>query len=299
MKYSVVRNIGPELLVGITRLIDAARAHDDHNPLGEHKWLDLMAGHDGFVGIVAHDDDGAPVGYAHLSRHASGWGLEVVVHPDHRNAGLEESLVRRALDVVASQGGGHVNFWVFQPDDVHDELARRLGLVRGRDLLHVCVGLPVEKTAELPPGIRLRSFEPGRDEAAWLDVNNRAFAEHPEQGAWDAETLHRRMIEPWFDPDDFLLATDDAGIAGFNWTKLHPDRGTGEIYVIGVDPDRKSAGVGKTLLLAGLQHMAEKGMQRACLYVDEANEPALTMYQKIGFEVDHLDRAYATDVPAR
>ena len=40
MKYSVVRNIGPELLDAITHLIDAARAHDDHNPLGEHKWLE-------------------------------------------------------------------------------------------------------------------------------------------------------------------------------------------------------------------------------------------------------------------
>ena len=92
------------------------------------------------------------------------------------------------------------------------------------------------------------------------------------------------------------MATDDAGIAGFNWTKLHPDRGESEIYVVGVDPDRKAAGLGKALLVAGLEHMASKGMHTCCLYVDEANEAALAMYEKFGFTEDHRDREYAIDV---
>jgi mycothiol synthase len=296
MKHEVVRNIGPELLEAISRLIDAARTHDGHNPLGEHKWLDLTAGHDGFVGIVAKEDDGEVVGYAHLSRHPSGWGLETVVHPERREEPLHEELIRRALEVVREEGGGHVNYWVFRPDESSDRLAQQVGFQNGRDLLHVCVPLPVDYHVPLPPGIRLRSFEPGRDEDAWLDVNNRAFADHPEQSAWDKAMLERRMKEPWFDADDFLIATDDAGIAGFNWTKLYRDRGEGEIYVVGVDPDRQASGLGKALVLAGLEHMAKKGMTRSCLYVDESNEKALAMYTKLGFQVEHLDRAYAIEV---
>jgi mycothiol synthase len=148
----------------------------------------------------------------------------------------------------------------------------------------------------LPPGVSVRAFEPGRDEDAWIDVNNRAFEGHPEQGGWDRETLEHRMKEPWFDPDDFLIATDDAGIAGFNWTKLHHDKAEGEIYVIGVDPGRKAGGLGKALLVAGLDHMARKGMHTCCLYVDEANEHALAMYTKLGFQEEHRDRAYVADV---
>jgi mycothiol synthase len=298
MKYEVVRKVDGATLTKIANLLDASRDHDGHAPLGEHKWLDLHSGKDGFAGIVA-EDDGEVVGYAHLSRHGPGWGLEAVVHPKHRHGPISDELIRRALDVVKAEGGGHVHYWVFRPDESRERLAQELGFRAGRDLLHVCVPLPVDYHAPLPPGIRLRAFEPGRDDEAWLDVNNRAFADHPEQSAWDEAMLERRMKEQWFDPNDFLIATDDAGIAGFNWTKLYRVRGEGEIYVIGVDPNRPASGLGKALLVAGLQHMARKGMHTCCLYVDEANEKALAMYDKFGFKEDHRDRAYAIDVGAR
>jgi mycothiol synthase len=299
MHIEVVREVGTELLDELQRLLDAAREHDHHRPLGEHKWLDLTRdGRDGFVGFVARDDRGELIGYAHLSRHGEGWGLELVIHPDHRETGVERDLTEAALKVASEQGGGHLHLWVFQPTGTHDKLASDLGFHKGRDLLHMEVPLPVAKQPAFPPGVRVRPFEPGRDEQAWLEVNNRAFEHHPEQGSWDAATLHRRMVEPWFDPAGLLLAVDDAGIAGFCWTKVDPATGCGEIYVIGVDPSRQSAGLGKPLVLAGLGHLASKGVKKGCLYVDSAQEKALNMYRAIGFEVDHVDRAYTIDLPA-
>jgi mycothiol synthase len=290
VNYEAVRKIDHSAL---QPLLDAARAGKDHRPLGEHKWLDIAFGKN-YVAITARDD-GELAGYAHLSRHGSGWGLETVVLPARR-ADTTGELIRRALDVAASEGGGHVHYWVFCPDTTDDAIAESAGFRKGRDLLHVCVRLPIDHEVPLPPGVRVRGFELERDEDAWLDVNNRAFAGHPEQGGWDRETLERRTKEPWFDPDDFLIATDDAGIAGFNWTKLYRDRGEGEIYVIGVDPERKSGGLGKALLVAGLEHMAGQGMHTCCLYVDEANEVGLAMYAKLGFTEEHRDRAYVIDV---
>jgi mycothiol synthase len=297
MKNEVVRDVPAELLAELKGLFDAARKHDDHQPLGEHKWLDLTHDdRDGFVGFTAFDDNGELTGYAHLSRHGEGWGLELVVHPEHRETGLEQALTEEALRVAREQGGGRLHLWVFQPSDTHDALARDLGLRSGRELMHMEVPLPVAKEPAFPPGIRVRSFEPGRDEQAWLDVNNRAFEHHPEQGSWDMATLRRRMEEPWFDADGLLLAVDDSHFAGFCWTKVDPATGCGEIYVIGVDPSRQSAGLGKPLVLAGLRYLASKGVEKGCLYVDSAQEKALNMYRAIGFEVDHVDRAYTIDL---
>jgi mycothiol synthase len=306
MELQVIRKVSPERLGELQHLFDAVTSHDHHNALGEHKWLDLVhGGREGFAGIVAtepgHDPPThGPVGYAHLSRHAepggAEWGLEVVVHPEHRGVGAEVALVEAALDVVASAGGGHLHLWVFQPSEIHEGLAHHLGLARGRDLLHMRVPLPVAHEPKLPDGVRIRAFEPGSDEQAWLDVNNTAFEHHPEQGAWDMETLKRRMGLPWFDPADLLLAVDDSGVVGSNWTKLDADSKTGEIYVIAVDPSRHGSGLGKALSIAGLQHMHERGMTEGTLYVDAANEKAVAMYRNIGFEPDHVDRAYVTDV---
>jgi mycothiol synthase len=305
VKIEVVREPSPAAIEWLTTFLDEVTEHDHHTALGEHKWLDLVhGGRPGFTGLVATDPDhDHPIGYAQLSRHHDHerphWGLEVVVHPEHRGVGVELALVRRAFEVVKEAGGGHLHLWVFQPTPIHDAVAHQLGLERGRDLLHMRVQLPLEHDTALPDGIRIRAFEPGRDEDAWLDLNNRAFAEHPEQGGWDRETLERRMAEPWFDPEDLLLAVDEDGaLAGSNWTKLDRERGIGEIYVIAVDPSRHSAGLGKALSVAGLVHMAENGMREGSLYVDSANEKALAMYRAIGFQEHHLDRAYAADVPA-
>lgn len=293
--------MGETDIAEVSALLAEAQRVDGHRPLGEHKWLDLVhGGRTGFAGFVARDrSDGRLVGYAQLSRGHQTWGVEVVVAPDRRGAedGVGIDLLRAALREVADQGGGHVHLWVPKPTSVTDTIAIAAGLRQGRDLLQMRVALPVTGGAHT---LSVRPFRPGHDEAAWLAVNNRAFADHPEQGGWTTQTLLERESEAWFDPAGFLLHERDGVLAGSCWTKVHTDTSPplGEIYVIAVDPAFHGMGLGRALTVAGLDHLAALGMTTGMLYVDADNTPALGLYRSLGFHVDHVDRAYTGDVPA-
>jgi mycothiol synthase len=294
-------------IAAVSELLEVVAAVDGHAPLGEHQWLDLVhGGREGFAGLVAwepgHDH---PVGYAQLTRDDNAerrsWALEFVVDPHHRdtNADIGPALVEKALDVVRSEGGGHVHLWVPKPGPEHDRLADAVGLARGRELRQLRRALPVPHD---DPPLAVRPFVPCRDEEAWLEVNNRAFNWHEEQGGWDLETLRDREKQPWFDPEGFLLHERDGRLAGFCWTKVHDDHDPplGEIYVVAVDPAYQGLGLGRGLTLAGLDWLAGRGLKVGMLYVDADNVPALRLYESLGFTVDHVDRAYTCDVdPAR
>jgi mycothiol synthase len=133
-----------------------------------------------------------------------------------------------------------------------------------------------------------------------LEVNNAAFAGHPEQGGWDLATLRQREAQPWFDPAGFRLHERDGRLAGFCWTKVHSDTlpVLGEIYVIAVHPDFHGLGLGKALTVAGLDHLARRGVTTGMLYVDRDNVAAFELYQRLGFTTNRADRAYAGTVPA-
>jgi mycothiol synthase len=306
----VKRHMGQTDLASVTELLEAASEADAHPALGEHAWLDLVqGGRDGFAGLVAWEQGHPhPVGYAQLNLGAhhgerASWSLEVVVDPHHRVPGntVARDLVQGALDLIAGEGGGHVHLWVSQPGPYHQRLAGAVGLAAGRSLYQMRRSLPADEHAT----IVTRAFRPGVDDEAWLRVNNRAFQWHPEQGEWTMETLKARQAQPWFDPDGFLLHERDGRLAGFCWTKVHAAgsrdhvAAIGEIYVIAVDPDFAGQGLGKQLTLAGLDHLAARGIGEGMLYVDAGNRKAVALYVALGFTVNHIDRAFTGDVPAR
>jgi len=203
-----------------------------------------------------------------------------------------------ALTAEARRREARIVLWVNGVDDDVDALVTAAGFERLSEQLQMRVPLPLAEQPKWPDGVTVRTFAPGSDDAAWLRVNNLAFATHRDQGGWVEATLEARMAEPWFDPEDFLLAIDRNRLAGFCWTKVHApapgDAGpVGEIYVIGVDPDRQGTGLGRALTVGGLQHLAtDRHCPIGMLYVDGANPAALGLYRSLGFTTHHRDRAY-------
>ena len=296
----------------VLALAEAAAARDGVAPLSEHVLLHLR--YDG-----AHDDpgsgrdlmvteDGKIAGYAYLDspaprqppgpdvQNAPPMDLsgELVVHPDHRGQGFGLALVR---ELAAAAEGYPIRLWAHGDLPAAAALARAAGFERFRALWQMRRPLtgPLDQPV-FPAGSTLRTFRPGQDEDDWLRLNARAFATHPEQGAWTRHDLELREREPWFDPAGFFIAERHGAMAGFHWTKVHgpadaPGR-MGEVYVVGVDPGEQGTGLGRALTLAGLRYLRDLGLAEVMLYVDEDNAPAIKMYSGLGFTRCGTDAMY-------
>ncbi|MDN5931689.1 MAG: mycothiol synthase [Pseudonocardia sp.] len=287
-------------VAAVRGLASAAAVADGSAPLSDEVLLHLRGSADAHArgGTVAHllaHDGDTLVGFAHLDPEGGG---ELVVHPEHRRAGLG---TRIADAMVLRSGDGPLRVWAHGEHPGAVALAERLGFERVRELWQMHLDLPPDflnwapAAAAPPAGISLRPFVVGADEDEFLRVNNAAFDWHPEQGGWSVEQIRLREAEPWFDADGFLLAVDgDDRLAGYHWTKVHTEpEHIGEVYVLGVDPSAQGTGLGSVLTVAGLLHLHGRGLRQVLLYVEADNEAAVRVYRKLGFTVRHSDVLFA------
>ncbi len=285
-----------------TLLTDAWRA-DGARPLNDHLWLDLReGGRAGFAGIIARDETHShALAYCQVSRGNESWSFDLVIHPHHRydTHEIAPGLLEAALDVVAREGGGHVHWWVFEPNNLHRQLADDAGLTQGRRLIQLRRNLPLEQhLLDEVADFDTSSFVVGSDEDEWLALNNAAFRHHPEQGGWTRATIEARERESWFDADGFRVHRDNGAITAFCWTKAHleSDPAMNEIYVIAVHPDRVGHGLGRKMAIAGLANTTTDATPVAMLYVDSDNAAALSLYASLGFVPHHEEHAFVGDI---
>jgi len=300
-----VAEVDPTSAGVVRALAEAATGVDGREPLSEQFLINLNGRARPRVRHLLAEADGAVVGYA--QRHDT--SAELVVAPEHRGHGIGTEL----LDALLEQAP-EIAVWA------HGDLPAAAGLAAKRGLARVRTLWQMRRTAEagdlpaltVPDGVTIRPFVVGQDEDEFLRVNNAAFAWHPEQGGWSLDEVTAREGEDWFDPAGFLLAVDAEGtLLGYHWTKVHPattapttaptvgsagssagEPSMGEVYVLGVDPAAHGKGLGKVLTLAGLHHLADRGLDTVLLYVESDNAPAVAVYEKLGFVVHTADVMY-------
>ncbi|MFI5806612.1 mycothiol synthase [Streptomyces sp. NPDC051561] len=285
----------------VLALLSAAAQADGAQAVSEQGRLAIKGGHrQGVSHLLAYDDGGVLVGYAQLedTDPVEAPAAELVVDPERRGKGYGRALG----DALLTASGRRLRVWAHGGKSAARHLAQVLGLSLFRELRQLRRPLgPVEtldiKEPSYPAGVRVRTFEPGKDDAAWLAVNAAAFAHHPEQGALTQRDLDDRMGEDWFDPAGFFLAEREADgtILGFHWTKVHQEEQLGEVYVVGIAPDAQGGGLGKALTATGLRHLAAQGLPTASLYVDADNVAAVTVYERLGFTTYETDLMYRTE----
>ena len=278
----------------VKQLAFAAAAIDEMAPLSEHVLIHLHHGGDtADEHLVATSDSGQIVGYLHLDQTdaVAGSVVEVVVHPDFRQQGIGRALIESA---ITKSNDPRMRLWAHGELSSAYNLAAKIGFAKTRELWQMRRSLfaPLPKAVEISE-ITVRAFEIGIDEQSWLELNSAVFVDHPEQGRMSAQDLAVRMSENWFDPQGFLIATQQRSgaevMVGYHWTKVHGGAGShghseiGEIYVLGISPDLRGSGLARLLSVRGLEYLRSKGLPAAMLYVDADNQAAIALYESLGF----------------
>ncbi|WP_405747866.1 mycothiol synthase [Streptomyces sp. NBC_01525] len=301
-RIRVADTLTPQEGAEVLALIEQAARTDGQPAVSEQGRLQLRGGaREGvrhlLVSVPSEEAEGGAelVGYGQLedTDPVEAPAAELVVHPAHRGRGHGRALGGELL----AQSGRRLRVWAHGGHAAARHLAQTLGLTKFRELRQMRRPLTNLDLSEprLPDGVTIRTFQPGQDDAAWLEVNAAAFAHHPEQGSLTQRDLDARKAEAWFDPKGFFLAEREGTLLGFHWTKVHADEGLGEVYVLGVRPGAQGGGLGKALTAIGLRHLAAEGLPTAMLYVDADNTAAVTVYERLGFVTHETDLMYRSE----
>ena len=285
-------------------LINRTTSHDGTPPIAEHILLHLRYGGDKADSHLLVKKDNQVVGYAHLDQTdlVAGPSVELVVDPSYRRAGVGKALLSEAIKICDKS----LRLWVHGEAEVAHNLATSFNFEKIRTVLKMSKSLTdIQPLPVIDNGIIIRSFLPGIDNDAWLELNNKVFKDHPEQGGWQLSDLNHRLSEEWFDEKGFFIVEKNKQVIASTWTKVHGEHShnhgsgqshahpaIGEIYITAVDPAYAGLGIGKVLTITALNYLKYQGLKDAMLYVDFDNKAALNLYDSLGFELSSKDVLY-------
>ncbi len=91
----------------------------------------------------------------------------------------------------------------------------------------------------------------------------------------------------------FLVAEEDEKIYGYCGIVMVPDEG--DITNIAVEKSMRKRGIGKMLMEALIEESAKRGVNKIYLEVRASNEPAIRLYEKMGYVVNGRRKNYYDD----
>ena len=288
----------------VLELINRTTQHDGTPPIAEHILLHLRYGGDKADSHLLVEKDNQVIGYAHLDQTdlVAGPSVELVVDPSYRGAGVGKALLSEAIKIC----GKSLRLWVHGEQSVSHSLASSFNFEKIRTVLQMSKSLTeIQPLPIIDKEISIRSFLPGIDSNEWLELNNKVFKDHPEQGGWQLSDLNHRLSEEWFDEKGFFIVEKNKQVIGSTWTKVHGAHShdhdgdashahpaIGEIYITAVDSEYAGLGIGKALTITALNYLKYQGLNDAMLYVDFDNKAALNLYDSLGFKLSSKDILY-------
>jgi len=214
----------------------------------------------------------------------------IVVRPDRRRRGIGRALVKIALDSERARGRPQAILGVLPGDASTTAFLRATGFAFHSTLWDL--DLPRDSAVAepvWPDGHAARPFDRRRDVGPWVRLFNAAFADHATPLQLDESFIVAGLDDPAIEDADtgLLEETVSGDLVGFSATAPVRHGGVvaerGEIWTIGVRPDRQGAGLGRQLLRWGVRRLRAIGVRDVTLAVNGRNERALGLYETEGF----------------
>jgi mycothiol synthase len=226
------------------------------------------------------------------------------VHPDWRRRGIGTRVMERIEQRIQDRLGEttrrtvYAHTWTQLKRKDRQALFRKMGYELVRYFFDMeCPlrreGSPVEVPEPVcPVGIAVQTLQERPDLEAVLLAINESFRDHWGHTDVTLEQLQHWTNDPNHRSDLWFVAWDaerdePAGICGNGIEPEHNariGRQEGWVHVLGVRRRYRKQGLGRALLLTGMQALQDEGMQWAMLGVDTENlTGALRLYEGAGF----------------
>ena len=154
--------------------------------------------------------------------------------------------------------------------------------------------------AQFPEGFTLRNSQGEQDSEAWTAMRNQTFIDHWNYHVWTVERYRYFLTDPHYKPElDLIAVAPDGTFAALCFCHINPaqndqiGRKDGWINTLGTRRGFRRIGLGRAMLLTGLNQLKIAGMEMAKIGVD-ANNPngALQLYESVGFRKIHTNISY-------
>ena len=233
------------------------------------------------------EDDGQLLAYALFAFPST--ILVFQVHPATRGRGIETQILAWGIERLHTAGERHsrrLSLWC----RCHENEAERRALLEDahfkpqpwRDLRMICsLDLPVPE-ATLPPGFVLRLGVTEEELEKYQDLHRAVF-----DGVSMNFDYHQSRA---YQPDlDLIAVSPDGTFTAFCLCRLKlvadssGEYAVGEIGVIGTRTEYQKRGLGRALLLSGIQRLKERGGKSVFLETEDGETAALRLFMSAGF----------------
>ncbi|NJK77116.1 MAG: GNAT family N-acetyltransferase [Microcoleus sp. SU_5_6] len=238
-----------------------------------------------------------------------GW-LWFRVHPEARGGEVEASAIawgEARMQEIAKERGTPVKLrsYVRAEDGDRISLLVNSGFQADRYFFRMARSLsePIPKP-QFPEGFWLRQVSCEQDATAWVEMFNQSFIDHWNHHDLTVEEFNYYSNLPNYRNDlDAIAVAADGTFAAFCYCEINPEendrtgRNEGWIGVLGTRRGFRKIGLGRAMLLAGLQRLKAAGVDTAILGVDAENPSgALRLYESTGFRKIRNSISYVKDV---